>query len=501
MKLTGGKRRPTALLEYVGMGFTAGRTAGIICVMLGACLVVLGAAVLVNFTATFRFILGKKVVLAPTSQGFPIWRDVSQHLDTRVAWYFFNLTNGKEFLDGKKPVLKEVGPFWFRTTISKKNIHFSDNKTVTFEEHRSFQFDLINSVLPYDTRITMINVPVMTALQKLMGLSRVTRLLADSAILSLIGDQNLLTNYTVAELTYEGQYNKLVAISKIKEGVMEAISALSSEDDKKGKFGFAVDKNETHPAIFNMYTGASGVMDLNRIHSVNNQHVLSIWPTQDMHENNACNIVDGTFGYLRPPMNESNEQKVYIPDMCRAVTLHYEKDVSFHGIRLRRFTLGKENFYNRKQEPKNACYDEQFREPSGVSEVGPCKQGAPVLMSMPHFMYANPKFSKMVEGMNPNVEQHSFIMDHEPTTGMTVSVRGRLQANFRVIPLDMMEGGNIPNALMPLFWQEMYVEAGPGLVAFLHKVTGYPSLAKIALIIVLLIGFIVSIIGAGFLIK
>lgn len=64
-------------------------------------------------------------------------------------------------------------------------------------------------------------------------------------------------------------------------------------------------------------------------------------------------------------MNESNEQKVYIPDMCRPVTIRYEKDVNTNGIRLRRFILGKENFYNRETEPANACYDDIYREPSG----------------------------------------------------------------------------------------------------------------------------------------
>lgn len=49
-----------------------------------------------------------------------------------------------------------------------------------------------------------------------------------------------------------------------------------------------------------------------------------------------------------------------------------------------------------------------------MAEVGPCKQGAPILMSMPHFMNADPTFAQNVEGMNPDPEKHTFIMDHEP---------------------------------------------------------------------------------------
>ncbi|XP_022694349.1 scavenger receptor class B member 1-like isoform X2 [Varroa jacobsoni] len=487
-------KKSAPFLNFLRMGVNAGRGAGVICVVVGAFLVVLGAAVLTNFTATFQFILSRKVVLSSTAQGFPIWRDVSDHLDTKTAWYFFNLTNPKEFVQGTQPILQEVGPFWYKTILKKINIEFLDNKTVTFEEHREFEFDAENSVLPNTTRITMINVPVMSALQRLKPLGYFARLAVDPIIKAAIADQQLTANYSVAELTYDGVYNNLVALSKIKEGFLEAIFALNSKDNKKGKFGFGVDKHD--PTTFNMFTGGTGVMDLNRIYSINHKHVLSMWPNI---ENTTCNIVDGTFGYLRPPMNESNEQKVYIPDMCRPVTIRYEKDVNTNGIRLRRFILGKENFYNREAEPANACYDEIYREPSGVAEAGPCKQGAPILLSMPHFMHADPSFSEKVIGMNADPERHTFIMDHEPMTGMTVTVRGRLQANFRVTQLDCLDGEKLPELLMPLFWQELYVEAGPGIVAFLHRVLSYPGLAKIALIIVLLLGIIISIIGAGFL--
>lgn len=50
----------------------------------------------------------------------------------------------------------------------------------------------------------------------------------------------------------------------------------------------------------------------------------------------------------------------------------------------------------------------------GVFEVGPCKKGAPILMSLPHFMQADPKFREDVKEMSPDVSKHEFIMDHEP---------------------------------------------------------------------------------------
>lgn len=80
-----------------------------------------------------------------------------------------------------------------------------------------------------------------SALQRLKPLGYFARLAVDPVIKAAIADQQLTANYSVAELTYDGVYNNLVALSKIKEGFLEAIFALNSKDNKKGKFGFGVD--------------------------------------------------------------------------------------------------------------------------------------------------------------------------------------------------------------------------------------------------------------------
>ena len=80
----------------------------------GLLLMIFSLGTLLNFEAAFKWILGKRVVLSSKSQGFPIWRDVSNNYDTKVAWYFFNLTNPEEFKGGAMPIVKEVGPFWYK---------------------------------------------------------------------------------------------------------------------------------------------------------------------------------------------------------------------------------------------------------------------------------------------------------------------------------------------------------------------------------------------------
>ncbi|XP_003743081.1 scavenger receptor class B member 1 [Galendromus occidentalis] len=485
-----GKRRPSSLLRPFGMNLRL--IGGVSCVTLGLLLVFVSVGTLLNFNSVFRWILGRRVVLSPKSQGFPIWRDVSKNYDTRVAWYLFNLTNPEEFKQGGKPIVKEVGPFWYKVDISKKNITFHNNKTVSFEEHRFFTFDPVNSVSDEETNITMVNVPLMAALHRGENLGWLARGGFATVIGALEQAQHAVVVYKVKELTYTGQSNSIVQLATLKEGFL---TWFYSGENKKGRFGFGVDKNDTNPGVFNMYTGATGVQDLNRIHSMDGQHVREIWSKPE------CNVIDGTFGNLRPPMNETNSTRVYVPDMCRALVTRYQKDVEWHKLRLRRFNLTIDNFLSSKENPDNVCYDASFKLPSGVAEVGPCKKDAPIVMSLPHFLQADPQFRAAVDGMHPDQSRHEFVMDHEPLTGTTVRVHGRMQANVRVIPSDMInDAASLPEVTLPLFWQEMYVEGGPNIVSFLTKVNGYPGLGKIAMTIVALFGLILAVIGAGLLI-
>lgn len=47
--------------------------------------------------------------------------------------------------------------------MTKQNVVFHKNKTVSFEEHRIFAFDSVNSVNSEDLNITMINVLLMVS--------------------------------------------------------------------------------------------------------------------------------------------------------------------------------------------------------------------------------------------------------------------------------------------------------------------------------------------------
>ncbi|GBN64932.1 hypothetical protein AVEN_192712-1, partial [Araneus ventricosus] len=57
---------------------------------------------------------------------------------------------------------------------------------------------------------------------------------------------------------------------------------------------------------------------------------------------------------------------------------------------------------------------------------------APVVLSFPHFYFADPVYLKGVNGLHPNASIHDFHIDVEPNTGFSIDAAVRFQVNMYV---------------------------------------------------------------------
>lgn len=48
-------------------------------------------------------------------------------------------------------------------------------------------------------------------------------------------------------------------------------------------------------------------------------------------------------------------------------------------------------------------------------------EGAPVIFSLPHFLYGDETIQNRVDGMHPNQEEHQSVIDIEPVTSVNLS--------------------------------------------------------------------------------
>ena len=97
--------------------------------------------------------------------------------------------------------------------------------------------------------------------------------------------------------------------------------------------------------------------------------------------------------------------------------------------------------------PKGNCLG------SGVLNVSVCKNGAPIILSFPHFYQADERFISAIEGMHPNKEYHETFVDINPLTGIILRAAKRFQINVYVEKIDdFIETGNVRTMVFPVMY-------------------------------------------------
>lgn len=121
----------------------------------------------------------------------------------------------------------------------------------------------------------------------------------------------------------------------------------------------------------------------------------------------------------------------------------------------------------------------QFREyPSGVFDMSGCHFGAPVYISNPHFLGADPFYLTTVKGLTPNSSLHQTYLDLEPVTGTPVELQLRIQINVRIDSLanNFKQYRKVPKIHIPVLWQEFSIHLTDKIVDDLHWTLTWPSI-------------------------
>lgn len=426
-----------------------------------------------------RFIQ-QKLILKKGSQTYDGWKRVPVPLYNK--FYFFNVLNSDEVeRNGAKPKLDEIGPFTYQVTLQKHDIDQHPNGTVTFREKRTWVFVRNMSVADDTTFVSTLNAPLATSLSWLRatspGISFAARLGIESAT------NTFFIRRTVRELLFEGYPDILTTLGMLLRPELPSVY--------RGRFGYFFPKNNTDDGVYRVFTGETDINRLNVIDSHNGVSSLRYWKSAN------CNDLRGaTKSEMRSPKSlESGEIHMFNSEICRVLRLIYQsthRDV--HNLLAKRFVLDPNTYKNYIDHPPNTCYHVkrpgnfptlfQLRNslfdhdplPSGVIDLGPCKFGAPIYLSNPHFMDADKIYRDSVVGLNPVKENHTFWFDVEPTTGSTIQVAARIQLNVAInVGQTTVRFRNMPELLMPILWSEYRSHLTPKLADKLHLVQWLPN--------------------------
>lgn len=488
------------------------RRTSIICGVLSLLLATFAVVVLVELDDAYRALLNHELALREGSRTFRSWKNVGSNFDTSARFYFFNVTNSDQVAKGEKPQLQELGPYVYRVDWVKDNITFHENGTMSFMQKLIYHFDEGQSVGPEDDLVTTVNVPYATASHQLEKQNMVMRYLGKQMLYGL--RQSLWITRSVRELSFKGYPDALLmlaaASSSHKKGRaaqqpnLDAVlrtghrtivdKAKSQPEAKIGKFSYFAEKNDTFHGVLSMFTGEGNISRINVVDLVGGKRHFNLWGGEE------CNTIRGTFGNVRPPMATTDEQTVFIPDIKRSVDLRYVYDSKVSSVSTRRFAATPNTFASGDTRPKNACYNKR-KLPDGIADLSPIAKGAPLAVSLPHFLYGNLSLFG-VEGLAPDEDQHLFYIDSEPTSGVSVSARVRLQMN---LVLDGIPGSGVApkseHRIVPLFWQEMRAEAKAHTLTTVRLAALMPTVIRCTAIFVLIASTVVIILSVYFLVR
>ncbi|XP_028991381.1 lysosome membrane protein 2-like [Betta splendens] len=364
----------------------------------------------VSQTTTHRGL--KEITLTEKSQVFESWKNPPSPV--YVEYYFFNVTNPEEILAGEKASVKQIGPYTYREYRPRENITFLENGTKVYAiEPKSYVFVPEKSVGdPEVDLVRTVNIPLVVVMNELNSYSFFLRSFV-SMFTRKLGIELFMT-CTVHEILWG-----------FKDPILAKIHSMKPEVDEY--FGLMRKKNGTREGEFVFYTGEKNYLDYGKIDTWNGLRQMSWWSS------NQSNMINGTDGTLFHPLINRNELLyIFAADLCRSIHLAYVDDVKVKGIRAYRFVPPSDVLMSPTDNPNNAgfCVPAGDCLGTGVLKISVCRQGAPFVVSFPHFYQADPMYINAIDGLSPNREEHETYIDVQPTTGVPIRYCKRTQLNI-----------------------------------------------------------------------
>ncbi|KAG9480654.1 hypothetical protein GDO78_012231 [Eleutherodactylus coqui] len=395
------------------------------CGALSLLLLIVSVVLLVahTFMDTVERQVKKATVLKNGTEVFDSW--VNPPPPIYMQFYFFNVTNPLEVLNGEKPEVDEIGPYTYREYRPKEDIDFLENGTeVSAVNPKTYVFEPDKSVGdPEEDLIRTINIPIVT----LMEISKNNKYFKYirpilEAVLKTYNEGVFLTR-PVHELLW-GYKDPVLSLV---HAVVPSISEM---------FGLFYKMNTTNDGTYVFLSGSEAYLDFSRIVKWQGKRNLSWW-TSD-----SCNMINGTDGTsFHPLIDKDDILYVFSSDLCRSIFAVYEASDNVKGIPVYRFTPPAKVFANITINPGNAgfCVPEGNCLPSGLLNVSMCKEGAPIILSQPHFYQAEKSIISSIVGIHPKKEYHETFMDINPLTGMLIRGAKRMQVNVYIKPIPEYE--------------------------------------------------------------
>ncbi|XP_019796071.1 platelet glycoprotein 4 [Tursiops truncatus] len=441
--------------------------------VIGAALAVFGGILMPVGDMLIEKTIKKETVLEEGTIAFKNW--VKTGTTVYRQFWIFDVQNPEEVaVNSSKIKVKQRGPYTYRVRyLAKENItHDSETHTVSFLQPNGAIFEPSLSVGTENDTFTVLNLAVAAAPHLYPNV------FIQGVLNSLIkkSKSSMFQKRTLKELLwgYKDPFLSLVPYP-----IPTTV-------------GVFYPYNNTADGVYKVFSGKDDISKVAIIDTYKGKKNLSYWPSY-------CDMINGTDAASFPPFIEKTQVlQFFSSDICRSIYAVFGAEINLKGIPVYRFGLPSLAFASPVLNPDNHCFcTEKIISKNctsyGVLDIGKCKDGKPVYISLPHFLYASPDISQPIEGLSPNEEEHSTYLDVEPITGFTLRFAKRLQINILVKPARKIEAlkGLKQNYFVPILWlNETGTIGDEKAEMFRNQVTGKINLLGLVEITLLSVGVV-----------
>nr|BAE29735.1 unnamed protein product [Mus musculus] len=449
--------------------------------VIGAVLAVFGGILMPVGDMLIEKTIKREVVLEEGTTAFKNW--VKTGTTVYRQFWIFDVQNPDDVAKNSSKIkVKQRGPYTYRVRyLAKENItQDPEDHTVSFVQPNGAIFEPSLSVGTEDDNFTVLNLAVAAAPH--IYQNSFVQVVLNSLIKK--SKSSMFQTRSLKELLW-GYKDPFLSL------VPYPISTT---------VGVFYPYNDTVDGVYKVFNGKDNISKVAIIESYKGKRNLSYWPSY-------CDMINGTDAASFPPFVEkSRTLRFFSSDICRSIYAVFGSEIDLKGIPVYRFVLPANAFASPLQNPDNHCFcTEKVISNNctsyGVLDIGKCKEGKPVYISLPHFLHASPDVSEPIEGLHPNEDEHRTYLDVKPITGFTLQFAKRLQVNILVKPARKIEAlKNLKRPyIVPILWlnetgtigdekAEMFKTQVTGKI----KLLGMVEMALLGIGVVMFVAFMIS---------
>ncbi|KAJ8680288.1 hypothetical protein QAD02_016075 [Eretmocerus hayati] len=404
------------------------------------------------FPTFLQVTIHKQVDLKDGSPSRELWTKHPFFVEFKI--YLFNVTNPNEVKSGAKPILHQVGPYFFEEWQEKLDlVDRDDDDTVEFNMKNKWIFrpDLSEGLTGQEE----LTLPHMYMLGLVLAAEKEnphTIPVMNEAIDSVFKNpENIFINVKAMDLMFDGipiDCTVTDTAGKALCGMVEKNDQdLVQDGENTYKFSLFGAKNDTTSKNrLRVSRGIKRMQYLGVVVEYAGLMNISKWNDQE------CDAFRGTDGTMFHPYFKKDEDAViFNPDLCRSLSSTFAEKTTVSGLLTDRYSLV---FDESDGESYKKCYCPAPGRclKKGVIDLFKCV-GTPLIVSHPHFYLGDKNYLNMVEGLKPSEEEHKYFMDLEPLTGIPLVSKKRIQYNImihKIEKIDIMK--NLPEVLLPIYW-------------------------------------------------